>query len=131
MTPRILILDEFSSYLRFIKELLTNEGFEIACVEKEQDIEECLAHFNPEIILIDVYMNNGQGFIFLEKLSKKYKNTKPIIVLSSGKNVEDIGRAFNLGAYDYLIKPLNLRDLQNKVQQAITKQLFKRKGSYG
>lgn len=131
MTPRVLILDAFSPYLNFIKEILGKNGFDIECAEKEKDMEELLAHFNPEVILIDVYMNNGQGFLFLEKLTRKYKISNPIIVMSAGKNVEDVEKAFKLGAYDYLIKPLNLRDLQNKVQQAITKRLFKRRCDHG
>ena len=126
MKPRILIIDEPSSYLYFIKNVMLSDGYEVMVTETESEIQKQLKEYFTNLILIDVHMNNSQGFEILEKLRKAFDYSAPIIITSRGTNINEIEKAFNLGAYDYLIKPLNLRDLKNKIKQAIAKQGIKK-----
>ncbi len=126
MKSKILIIDELSPYLFFIKGIMENDDFEVIVSDKESEFPEMITEFDPELILIELHMNNHEGFEFLKKLRNKYNFFAPIIVTSSRTSVGEIEKAFELGAYDYLIKPLNLRDLKNKVRQAITKEKFRK-----
>ena len=126
MRYKILIIDELSPYLFFIKKVMENDNFEVIVSDNESEFSHIITEFSPEVILIELHMDNCVGFEFLKKIRNKYNFSAPIIVTSSSTSITEIEKAFELGAYDYLIKPLNLRDLKNKVGQAITKEKFRK-----
>ncbi len=126
MRYKILIIDERSPYLFFIKKVMENDNFEVMISDNESDFSHIITEFSPELILIELHMNDRVGFEFLKKIRNKYNFSAPIIVTSNRTSINEIEKAFELGAYDYLIKPLNLRDLKNKVRQAITKEKFRK-----
>ena len=119
MKSKLLLIDESSPYLFIVKKILINEGFEVGIAETKEGVNNYLKNTLPDIILIDVLMNSKNGFAILEKLKSEHNFLIPILVISAGKNIEIIKKAFNLGAYDYLIKPLNFRDLKNKINKAL------------
>ena len=126
MRYKILIVDERSPYLFFIKKVMENDNFEVKISDNESEFSHIITEFSPELILVELHMNDSVGFEFLKKIRNKYNFSAPIIVTSSRTSINEIEKAFELGAYDYLIKPLNLRDLKNKVRQAITKEKFRK-----
>ncbi len=126
MRYKILIVDERSPYLFFIKKVMENDNFEVMISDNESEFSHIITEFSPELILVELHMNDSVGFEFLKKIRNKYNFSAPIIVTSSRTSINEIEKAFELGAYDYLIKPLNLRDLKNKVRQAITKEKFRK-----
>lgn len=121
MKPKLLIIDELSEYFFFLEKVLINIGYEVSGIDVENEIFEYLNMFLPDIILIDVQMNNGKGFIFLKKIKYEINVAAPVIVISSCKNIKEIEKAFNYGVYDYLIKPLNLNELTNRINKALEK----------
>lgn len=129
MKPKLLIIDELSAYLFFIKKVMINNGFEVVVSDDKKEVYKYILQNSPDIILIDVRLNKNEGFNILKKIKFKLKISAPAIVISRCKNVHEIEKAFDYGAYDYLIKPLNLRDLKNKVRKALEKDKFN-KSSY-
>lgn len=126
MKKKILIIDELSPYTYFIKRVLNNEGYEVNAAEVLPDY---LHRYNPntvDLILLDVKINYGQGFNYLKQISQHLNLNIPVIVISDNKNLTEIEKAFNNGAYDYLIKPLNLRDMKNKIDHAFKKKYIRR-----
>ena len=105
---------------------MENDNFEVMISDNESEFSHIITEFSPELILIELHMNDCVGFEFLKKIRNKYNFSAPIIVTSGRTSINKIEKAFELGAYDYLIKPLNLRDLKNKVRQAITKEKFRK-----
>ena len=121
MKGKILIIDTYSAYISLIKKLLSNEGYGVEICENENEINSYLKNHLPDIILIDVLLSNGKGFDILVHLKSKYSLIAPVIIISEGRNIETIERAFKSGAYDYLIKPINIKDLRNKIISALNK----------
>lgn len=75
----------------------------------------------PEIIILDLIMPNKDGFSTLEeiKVNPNYKNI-PVLVASNLGQDEDIKRAKDLGAVDYVIKSnISLDDLVKKLEQHV------------
>ncbi len=121
MKRKILIIDEQSPYIYFIKRVLNNEGYEVTVGDSNTDyITESEVDL-PDLILLDVKINRGEGFEYLKDITQYSGLNIPVIVISGSKNLKEIEKAFNCGAYDYLIKPLNLRDMKNKIDQAFKK----------
>ena len=76
------------------------------------------ANHPPDLILLDLGLPDESGHIVLEKLREWY--TKPIIILSVQSSEEDIVKALDTGANDYLVKPFEFRELLARIK-ALTK----------
>lgn len=127
MKKKILIIDELSPYTYFVKRVLLNEGYEVSVSESlpENILEP--GQNAVDLILLDVKINNGLGFDYLLDITQHFDLDSLVIVISDNKNLTEIEKAFNNGAYDYLIKPLNLRDMKNKINQALKKKKYQSK----
>lgn len=121
MKRKILIIDELTPYVYFIKRVLITDGYDVKVTDSEQEYVEYFNNNSPDLILIDVKINNASGFDYLKNITREINTNAPVIVISSGKDLNEIELAFDYGAYDYLIKPLNLRDMKNKINQALEK----------
>jgi DNA-binding response OmpR family regulator len=71
----------------------------------------------PQLILLDLKMPSKSGFDVIPKVRKqKSFRDIPIIILSSSSYKPDIERALNLGADEYIVKPLDIRELENHLK---------------
>jgi len=118
MNKKLLIIDDDLNYLTIVKKQMSKEGFVISVYNTIEKVQDYLKNNSPDIILLDVIMNDGQGLIILKEIKMIIGNI-PLIVISRGKDVKLIEKSFNYGAFDYLIKPLNLKDLRNKINYAL------------
>jgi two-component system sensor histidine kinase/response regulator len=82
----------------------------------------------PDLILLDILMPELDGFEMFKKLQKdKKKMSIPLIFLSAKGKKTDIRFGMNLGAEDYLTKPINVNDLMNAVKNKIKKNNYRPK----
>ncbi len=92
--------------------------FEFVEAVHGKDGMRCLkSRYTPDLIIADLMMPEMDGFTFIKtvKQEKKYQYI-PIIVLSAKSSGEDISRALQLGAIDYLFKPFEYEDLSRIVR---------------
>ena len=107
--PRILVIDDDPGHLQVVKIILTREDF--SCdVALYEDAAQALAFLdsNPvDLILTDVSMPNMDGFQAFERIKANPATREiPVIFLSSFRETEHILRAFEMGAADFLGKPI-------------------------
>lgn len=77
----------------------------------------CESTPSPNLIILDVKMPMKNGFEVLKELKTDAKyRTIPIVMLTTTSNVDDIKLALELGANDYIIKPIRFADFINKVK---------------
>lgn len=70
----------------------------------------------PGLILLDIDMPKVDGFEVLEKLKKDKKLKKvPIIMLTTTESQKDIDRSYQLGANNYITKPVDFREFQKRI----------------
>ena len=103
---RVLVVDDSAYNRKNIAEILTtgSEGVEI--VGKATDGEEALrlvALLRPDVITLDLEMPRMDGFTFLRILMARQPT--PVIVISSYSNKENVFKALELGAIDFVAKP--------------------------
>jgi len=130
MERKLLIIDDDLSYVSVVEKQMLDEGYEVILANTTKKINNYLKSNFPDIVLLDVLMNNKKGLDILKDLSFMSKVAAPIIVISRGKDIHLIEKAFKYGAYDYLIKPLNLKDLKNKIIYALEQRKTKSKKVY-
>lgn len=80
-----------------------------------------LAEVNPNIVILDLKMHDMSGLDVLEKI-KDYDATIEVIMLTGHGSVRAGIEAREKGAFDYMIKPVDLSDLLVKIAEAVTKQ---------
>ena len=113
----ILIIDDEVQIRRLLEITLSANGYKIseASTGKEGLIHAATTH--PVLIILDLGLPDADGIEILKKLREWYM--KPIIILSVRSSEEDIVRALDHGANDYLTKPFRTGELLARIRVAI------------
>ena len=122
--PRFLIVDDFSTMRRIVRNLLKEIGFGNA--EEAEDGVVALSMLKAgkfDFIVSDINMPNMNGFELLAAV-KKDESLKhlPVLMVTAEARKEDIVRAAQDGAAGYIVKPFTKATLEEKVQKIMTKQ---------
>ena len=113
---RILIVDDVPLNRVLVEKMLGNFNFNVHQCENGL---ECMKEFyyqKPDLVLVDILMPLMNGFEVIEAVRENpaWKDVK-IVVLSALNSNEDIVKAFNLGADDFITKPIVMDKLLNTV----------------
>lgn len=121
MKNRILICDDDESILEVIRIILEEEGYEVKAVNNCFNIEEIISVYDPEIILLDLWMKNYDGRDIAKKIKKidKYKET-PILFISALNDLESIAKESKVT--DFIRKPFEMNDLIEKVGKYVKRE---------
>ena len=113
----ILIIDDEPQIRKMLEITLQTNGYlsKSAISAKEGLI--MAANHPPELILLDLGLPDENGHVVLQKLRQWYTN--PVIILSVQKNEEDIIKALDNGANDYLSKPFRTGELLARIRSAL------------
>jgi DNA-binding response OmpR family regulator len=117
---RILIAEDNKLILETVAMNLTREGYQVF---KAEDGRECLKiarEQHIDLIITDVYMPNINGLEVIATL-KEEEIKIPVLVLSAAGAEENVLKAFELGADDFMIKPFSLVELNFRVKKLIDK----------
>ena len=107
---KIVIIEDDPDVLRIYTEVLTEKGYEIASISNSSGALSLLKQHLPHLILLDIMIPGSVNGIELLGQIKKDPNLKkiPIIVLTNLDTEEKIAR--ELGANEYLVKPMTTVD---------------------
>src|SRR3972149_6082849 len=101
----ILVVDDESSYLDLVKELLNQEGYQNVFTEDNPlKVMSVLEVQNIDLILLDIFMPQMSGLDLLEKIYAQYPKI-PVIVVTAVNEVNVALKAVKLGAYEFITKP--------------------------
>jgi len=122
---KILIVEDTREIREEICDILIMEGYNVSQAENGSIGFEMALKENPDLIISDILMPELNGFEMFQKL-KKHKETLgiPLIFLSAKAEKTDIRMGMNLGAEDYLSKPVSIDDLVKAVENKIKKKLI-------
>ena len=108
---RILIVDDEENTRIGLTKLLTQEGFEVESAANGNEALDYLLEKKVSLVISDINMPDMNGLVFLRELSRKFPSTNVIMITAYG-GVESYLEAMNLGAYEYLHKPVRLDELR-------------------
>ena len=118
--PRILIVDDDELVQNISKKILEKNGYETSCASDGFKAGLEMAEFKPNLILLDLYMPNMDGFELCKHIKKEKKLSKvKIIVITGNDNPENRKRILDLGADEILTKPIAKEALLNKVAELL------------
>jgi DNA-binding NtrC family response regulator len=113
---RILIVDDEENTRIGLSKLLAQDGFEVESAANGNEALDCLGQRKVSLVISDINMPDMNGLAFLRELSRKYPSTNVIMITAYG-GVESYLEAMNLGAYEYLHKPVRLDELRSVMKK--------------
>ena len=120
---KLMVVDDEVDFLETIVKRLQARGIDVTGVESGYQALEVLDQRSPDVIILDVKMPGMDGIETLREIKKKKPLTE-VIMLTGHASVESGIQGMQLGAFDYLMKPIALDELLEKVRQAYEKKLL-------
>jgi signal transduction histidine kinase len=118
--PTILVADDDQPNVRLVESILRSHGY---AVLRAYDGEEALRRVSedrPDLLLLDVMMPNLSGFEVCRRLRERHETRLlPIVMITALNALEDKVQALDLGADDFLSKPINRTELLAKVRSIL------------
>lgn len=111
-TPLILVADGDPKNLQILKENLEASGFAVITVSNGNKAWEEIQQMPPNLVLTEINLPGLDGYQLLERLQAD-PNTKsiPLIFLTNQREIQQRVRGFEMGAKDYLVKPLHVKEV--------------------
>jgi signal transduction histidine kinase/DNA-binding response OmpR family regulator len=123
----ILAVDDTPSNLVVVSAFLNNMGFEVITVDNGRSALQEARDHQPNLILLDVMMPEMDGFTTCRLLKEDPRTADiPVIFMTALANVEDKVQGFQVGATDYVTKPLSKRELSARITLHLRNQALTR-----
>jgi putative two-component system response regulator len=123
--PQILIVDDNISVVELLKAQLKPYKYDIASAQDGEEALEKIQKSPPDLVLLDLMMPKVSGFEICRRL-KQNKETQfiPIIVVTALQEQSDKLKAIELGADDFLVKPINKLELATRIKSLLRVKLL-------
>jgi len=118
---RILIVDDEQGIRRSLSGLLSDEGFETSGAADGEQALAALREESPNLVLLDIAMPGRDGIAVLEELRRDWPQL-PVVMMSGHGTIETAVRATQLGAFDFIEKPLSFEKLLLTIRNALEAQ---------
>ena len=108
--PHALLVDDDTNTLSCLAELVGREGFTVATAATLQAARVRVTERHPDVVLLDLLLPDGNGMDLFDDV--KSRAVTEVILITGHASLESSIEALRLGAADYLIKPVNARQLK-------------------
>jgi len=116
---RILIVDDEENARLGLSKLLSQEGYLVDLAANGTEALEVLRRQRVNLVISDINMPDMNGIMFLREISRHFPSTNVIMITAYG-GVESYLEAMNLGAFEYLHKPLRIDELRSVMKKVFS-----------
>ena len=116
MAVKILIIDDEELFREDLATILSRKGYDCKTAANADEGLKLVSEFLPEIILSDIVMPDKNGIDLLNDILQVQPETSVIMMTAFG-TLETAVNAFRKGAVDYILKPLVIEDVLNKISR--------------
>ena len=114
----ILIVDDAENNLILLSDLLSEFEYNIRVAHNGSEALDLIKDKAPDLILLDIMMPEMDGFELLEKIKHQIPSAKTIFITAKS-NDDDRARAFEMGAVDFITKPVNIMQVMDIVKRSL------------
>lgn len=111
-SKRILLVDDEENARIALSRLLSKEGYTVDTVANGFEALNHLREHNVNLIVSDINMPEMDGITFLREVNRSFPGSKVIMITAYG-GVESYIEAMNLGAFEYINKPVKIEELKS------------------
>src|SRR6202451_3226643 len=116
---RILVVDYEADIRGLLKEILSEEGYDVEVAADAASARSARAAHVPDLVLLDIWLPATDGITLLREWSLTDGYDCPVVMMSGHGTIETAVEATRLGAYDFVEKPLSLAQLLRTVARAL------------
>jgi DNA-binding NtrC family response regulator len=121
---KILVVDDEQEFLDTLAKRLRNRSFEVQTATSGEHALTTLENYHADVVLLDVRMPGMGGIETLSAIKEKYPTVEAIIYTGYADTKTAIS-VMEIGAFDYLVKPVPIDELVYKLQDAHKKRSLK------
>ncbi len=114
---RVLLVDDEEEFVSALSERLTLRGIEVVSALNGEEALAKLVEKDFEVVILDVMMPGLGGLEVLRQIKTTHPDTQVILLTGHGSTREGI-EGMRLGAFDYLIKPVDIEEMLEKMKAA-------------
>ena len=118
MPDRVMIVDHEDVCRERLSHHLSNRGFEVLAVDSGESALSSLVRFDPSLVISDIALPGLDGFLLLDRIRTHAKGTD-VIFITSSSDVQVTIDAMKRGAFDSLLKPLDLECFDGSVDRCL------------
>ncbi len=118
MKFKILIIDDDHLVCISLKKLLMKLDYDVEICMEGKDALDTVERYEPDIILLDIYLTTHNGLELLKQFQKKFYHI-PVIMITGYSDVKIAVTAIKSGAFDFLLKPIDIEQLQMVLKKAL------------
>jgi PleD family two-component response regulator len=120
MKARILVIDDSTANNILCRSMFEEEGHYVVTMESGKQALREVTRIKPDIVLLDVMMEGIDGFDVLREFqSNESTRSIPVIMISASDDRRMMEKAINMGAIDFVSKPIGTNRLYDKVLQIL------------
>jgi len=121
MPSTTLIADDEPAFRDYLATLLRTQGFKVVAAADGVDALDVFAHHQPDLVLLDIEMPHVDGFEVCRRLKQNPETRLTPVVLVTGLTAsEDRIRGIEVGANDFLSKPVDRNELMARVKSLLS-----------
>lgn len=119
---RILVVDDSSTNIVLLEAILNGQGYEIETAQSVKEAYQIIKKEAVDLILLDLLMPRVSGYDFLKEI-KSNEATKdiPVIIVSAVADAENRKKSIELGALDFINKPIDIQFFIEKIETILKK----------
>lgn len=114
---KILLVEDDETIVRTLKDFLHTEGFTVENTDGQKKALELLEGSEYDLVLLDVSLNEGNGFSLCSAIKKERQ--LPVIFLTASGDEFSVVTGLDLGADDYIAKPFRPRELVSRINSVL------------
>jgi DNA-binding NtrC family response regulator len=114
---RVLLVDDEEEFVSALSERLMLRGIEVDSALNGEEALALMVEKVFEVVILDVMMPGLGGLEVLKQIKSTHPNTQVILLTGHGSTREGI-EGMRLGAFDYLIKPVDIEEMLEKMKEA-------------
>ena len=124
---KLLVVDDEEEFLERLVERMTRRGIDATGVTTGEDALETVENHSVDVVLLDVRLPGMDGVQVLQRVKKRHPFVE-VIMFTGYADAKTAVRVMELGAFDYLLKPVPFDDLLYRIQDAYKKKILREGG---
>ena len=118
---RLLLAEDDELLASLLSFRLKKGGYEVSLMKDGKQVKEYLQQNSTDIIISDIMMPYFSGIELIDFVRNELNSNTPIIIMSSAGNEKNVLNAFDLGANDFIAKPVSPSELLVRVERELRK----------
>ena len=118
MKLKLLLVDDEKDFVDTLAERLQLRGFQVLTAIDGESALRIIETDPPQLVILDIMMPGLSGLDVLQQIKDRTPQTPVILLTGLGSTTEGT-KGMHLGAYDFLIKPINIDKLIQKMEEAV------------